>query len=444
MSRTPRTRPGGTGAACRAQAATVVAAVVSQGRSLSEALPPALAQLPARDGGLLQELCYGTVRWQIPLDYLVNRLLRQPLPAHAVTLRALLLVGLYQLFYLRIPGYAAVAATVAATAAIGQPRARGLVNAVLRNSQRQREALQQELAADPTLTSAHPAWLLAAIRSAWPAHWTAIVAANNRRPPMALRVNLSRISRSDYLERLTTAAIAAKPDVLVASAVVLADPCGVESLPGFADGLVSVQDPAAQLAAELLAAERGQRVLDACAAPGGKTGHLLERTPDLELVALDQDRQRLARVADNLQRLGLHATLQPGDASAPEQWWDHRPFDRILLDAPCSGSGVIRRHPDIKLLRRATDIADLAQRQQRMLNALWPLLRAGGRLLYATCSLLPDETQTVIDAFLAGHDDAEPLPIGPGHPAGSGRQLLPGDDSHDGFFYACLSKRTAV
>lgn len=431
------------GGACRAGAAAVIGAVLGQGRSLSDALPPALAQASSQDSGLLQELCYGTLRWQIPLDHMLSRLLHRPLPAQAVTLRALLLVGLYQLFYLRIPSYAAVAATVAATAAIGQPRAAGLVNAVLRNGQRRRDALRQEITSDPILSAAHPAWLLAALQKAWPRHWQAIVAADNDRPPMVLRVNLSRISRNDYLNRLEAAGRPAKSDALTASAVVLAEPCPVELLPGFAEGLVSVQDAAAQLAAELLAAEPGQRVLDACAAPGGKSGHVLERTSGLELLALDQDPLRLRRVADNLQRLGQRARLITGDAGCPANWWDGRPFDRILLDAPCSGSGVIRRHPDIKLLRRASDITDLAVRQRRLLEALWPLLRPGGRLLYAVCSLLPLETSALVDGFLADHGEACAITLNVGHPAGSGRQLLPGDGTYDGFFYACFGKRPA-
>lgn len=428
------------GAHCRARAAEVLVRVLEAGQSLNEALVPALAQVEPRDSGLLQELCYGVLRWQIPLVYFREQLLHRPLPARAGLLRVLLLVGLYQLFYLRIPPYAAVAATVAATRLLGQPRAGGLVNAILRSAQRRQQVLRTALGADPVLASAHPGWLLETIRTAWPQDWPGIVAANNARPPLVLRVNLSRLSRDDYLDRLTTAGIAASSEPLAAGAVVLEQPCPVDTLPGFTAGLVSVQDAAAQLAAPLLAAEAGQRVLDACAAPGGKTGHLLEHTPDLDLLALDNEPTRLRQVADNLTRLGLRARLQPGDATQPDAWWDGRPFDRILLDAPCTGTGVIRRHPDIKQLRRASDVATLARQQQRMLAALWPLLRPGGRLLYVTCSILPAETRAVIAAFLASHRDATALPLPVGCPAGAGRQLLPGAGNHDGFFYAGLRK----
>lgn len=430
------------GAACRARAAEVLAAVLSRGRSLNDALPPALDRVNARDGALLQELCYGTLRWCLPARHLLGQLLHRPLPTRESVLHALLLIGLYQLYQLRIPAYAAVAATVAATRLIDRPHARGLVNAVLRNAQRRETELRAALAADPVLASAHPAWLLERLQQAWPDDWPAIVAADTARPPMALRVNLARIGRDAYRDRLAATGLNAEPDPCLASALVLDHPCEVDALPGFAEGLVSVQDPAAQLAAPLLDPQPGQRVLDACAAPGGKTGHLLEYAPDLDLLALDNDATRLERVRDNLDRLELHARLIVGDAGRPEEWWDGQPFERILLDAPCTGSGVIRRHPDILVLRRPEDVATLAARQHALLDALWPLLTSGGRLLYATCSVLPEETRQVVDAFLTRHGDAtaESIPDDRWRASGAGYQLLPGEDHRDGFFYARLRK----
>ncbi|MDX1655623.1 MAG: 16S rRNA (cytosine(967)-C(5))-methyltransferase RsmB, partial [Candidatus Competibacteraceae bacterium] len=315
----------------------------------------------------------------------------------------------------------------------------GLVNAVLRQGQRRREALKEILLADP----AHPPWLLKMLQRDWPEHWPAVVAANNAHPPLTLRVNLSRISREVISQRLAAAGLSAIPTGK--AGLTLLQAVDVERLPGFAEGLLSVQDAAAQLAAPLLDPRPGQRLLDACAAPGGKTGHLLERCPKVELTALDLDPARLERVTDNLSRLGLEARVVTGNALEPAAWWDGRPFDAILLDAPCSGSGVIRRHPDIKLLRQPADIPLLARRQQDLLTALWPLLAPGGRLLYATCSVLRAENEAVIAAFLAQQPDARELPIEAnwGEVAYHGRQILPGQEGMDGFFYACLGREPA-
>lgn len=427
----------------RAAAARVLGQVLAQGQSLSTALPPLLARVAGGERGLFQELCYGTLRWYPRLEVLLHRLLHRPLHAREAEVQALLLIGLYQLLYLRIPDHAVVAETVAATRDLGKTWATGLVNAVLRNLQRQRDTWLAELAQDPVGRYAHPQWLLQRLQHDWPADWLAIVAANNAHPPCTLRVNLSRLSRATYLERLATVGLAASASPVGAAAVTLATACGPEALPGFAEGEVSFQDAAAQLAAGLLDLRPGLRVLDACAAPGGKTGHILETEPALaELVALDQDEARLRRVADNLRRLGLHARLQVGDATTPETWWNGVPFDRILVDAPCSGTGVIRRHPDIKRLRRADDGATLAVTQRRLLNRLWPLLAAGGRLVYATCSLLAEENEDTMAVLLSEQADAQELPILAdwGRPRHYGRQLLPGEQDMDGFYYACLVK----
>lgn len=427
----------------RAIAVTILTRVAHDGQSLSSLIPHALEPLPPERRPLAQELCYGTLRWWPRLEWLLARLLDKPLKAKEADVHALLLLGLYQLSYMDIPPHAAVSETVAVTALLKKEWARGLVNAVLRRFQRERDELEQALAADEAASNAHPAWLLSELQQSWPKQWQAIVAANNARPPMTLRVNRARQSRDDYLTMLTEVAIDAHPSVHAPDALTLERPVTVEQLPGFADGLVSVQDAAAQLAAPLLDARSGMRVLDACAAPGGKSGHLLELCPDLDLYALDIEERRLERVGENLARLGVKAKLLAADAAEPAAWWDGQPFDRILLDAPCSASGVIRRHPDIKLLRRAEDIDQLVQLQGSILDALWPLLRPGGILLYATCSVLPRENGEQLANFLARQEDAVNLPLDQtwGQSTAIGRQILPGQDGMDGFYYACIGKQ---
>lgn len=423
------------GAGVRAEAARVVARVVADGASLDAAL--AGQRLGERERALARALASGAVRWHYRLDWLVRELLDRPLPKREAVLAALLRIGLFQLEFMRVPEHAAVSATVEASRLIGRAGHAKLVNAVLRRFQRERAALTERIKQNPEAHYAHPRWLLERFERDWPAQWPAIVAANNEQPPMWLRVNLRRGSRADYLERLAAAGIAAEPSGAVASAVELAAPLSVGELPGFAEGAVSVQDAAAQHAALLLDVGPGQRVLDACAAPGGKTAHLLERCPALaELWALDHDPKRLALVEDNLERLGLSAQLRVADAGRPEEWWDGTPFERILLDAPCSATGVIRRHPDIKVLRRPEDIARSRSTEARLLAALWPLLAPGGRLLYATCSVLREENAELIGEFLAATPEAR-LEGGPDRTL----QILPGEANMDGFYYACLAKR---
>ncbi len=429
----------------RLTAVRVLAQVLGEGRSLATALPPSLARTADRDRSLVQALCYGTLRWQPHLDALLNRLLERPLKTREHQVRALLLSALYQILHLRAPDYAVVSQTVAAARSLGKPWAAGLANAVLRGFLRRREALLANLAEDLAAHHAHPAWLLEQLQQDWPQDWEAIAAAANHHPPLTLRVNLTRLDRADYLARLAAVGLVAAPVPHAPAAVVLEQPLEVERLPGFAEGLVSVQDAGAQLAAELLDPRPGLAVLDACAAPGGKTGHILERQPKLaRVLALDVDANRLARVGDNLRRLGLGAELCAGDGLEPARWWDGRPFDRILLDAPCSATGVIRRHPDIKVLRAATDIPTLAARQQSLLEALWPLLAPSGRLVYATCSVLRAENEAVVGAFLNRHPDAQEQPIAAtwGRAVSHGRQVLPGEHTMDGFYYACLAKHS--
>lgn len=433
----------------RALAAEIIVDVAGRGRTLDDALEAAVADacrarpLPQRDLAFVQELAYGVVRWYPRLDRIADALLTKPLAPKERHVKALILIGLYQLDHLRVPDHAAVAETVAAAAAFNKPWATGILNAVLRRYQREGAILRAQLADDPVFASAHPAWLLARLRAVWPAQWQEIVAANNQRPPLALRVNLTRGTRTDYLDKLRADTLEAEISAYTPCGVVLREPVPVTRLPGFDAGLVSVQDVAAQHAAILLDAPPGARVLDACAAPGGKTGHILEHSPALaELVAVDIDAVRLDRVADNLKRLGLAATLVAGDAAVPAAWWDGRPFDRILLDAPCTGTGVIRRHPDIKLNRRPADVAQLADRQAQLLAGLWPLLAPGGKLLYVTCSVLPEENEAQMTRFVEGRSEARILPpdLACGSARPIGHQILPGEGGMDGFYYACVQK----
>jgi 16S rRNA (cytosine967-C5)-methyltransferase len=429
--------PGKSGTAVRALAARLNARVVAGGASL-QALAGLDAELPERDRPLLKAMLKGSLRWHHRLDWTLSRLLDRPLKQGEAELGALLRIGLTQLEVLSIPDHAAVSATVGASARLGLGRARGLVNAVLRRYLRERTALAAAEADDEVALFSHPRWLIDALKRDWPADWRRILEAGNALPPLWLRVNRRAISREAYLASLSAAGFTAEASPVLEDAILMAEPCPVEALPGFAAGQVSVQDAAAQMAPGLMRLAPGLRVLDACAAPGGKTAHMLEVCPDLaELVALDSDELRLARIASNLTRLGLAgARLVHGDAREPEAWSDGARFDRILVDAPCSAAGVIRRHPDIKVLRRAGDPIELARDQARLLDALWPLLSPGGRLVYATCSVLRCENFGVIEAFAARTPDAELAAFG----GEEHFQVLPGQANMDGFYYACLSK----
>ncbi len=426
------------GVAPRAQAARAVHAVRVQGRSLDDALAEAATEVALRDRPLLQALAYGTVRWHRRLAGFTDRLLTRPLQPRDAILADLLAVGLFQLEAMRVPPRAAVHATVAATEVLHRPRARGLVNAVLRRFQRERDSLVRAVDAQPAFRHAFPDWLYAALAEDWPEEVEALATASNAVPPMWLRVNAARGSREAYADRLAAAGHAARSHPEAPEALCLETPAEVAALPGWAPGDVSVQDAAAQLAARLLAPAPGQRVLDACAAPGGKTAHLLETTPGVaELVALDVSPGRLAELERGLARLSLRARCLVGDAAHPAAWWDGRPFDRILIDAPCSATGVIRRHPDIKLLRRPEDVDRLVGLQAAILDALWPLLAPGGRLVYATCSVLRRENDSQIAAFLQRTPDAILAPDS-GVISRPGRQILTGETNMDGFYYACL------
>lgn len=432
-------------------AARVLARVLQQGESLTAALDSAFQRfhsgpeaapgkaLQPKDKAFVQALCYGVCRHYHRLDFMLTGLLSKPLKD--MEIKALLLAGLYQLSFMRVKPHAAVSETVSAIR--NKPWAKALVNAVLRNYLRERDVLEAKADKAPSALFSHPDWLIGQIEQDWPEQAAECLLANNEQPPMSLRVNLAKIGRDDYRQLLIELGMNASMVSFCPSALILDNPVPVESLPGFAEGFVSVQDAAAQLAAELLDVGFGQRVLDVCAAPGGKAAHILEYQSQLnELVAIDIDESRMRRVADNMRRLGLQATLLAGDAAKPEGWWDGRLFDRILLDAPCSASGVIRRHPDIKLLRRPDDIIALKALQKNLLNAVWPLLAPGGLLLYATCSIFKQENERQIQDFLVEHQDDIEQPIDAvwGHVCEYGRQILTGESAMDGFYYARLRK----
>lgn len=429
----------------RAEAARAVVACLG-GSSLDDALARLPATLAARDTAFAKTLAYGVLREHRLLAWLIGQLLDKPLPAGSAV-HALLAVGLHQLRSLGTPPHAAVGATVDATEALGIAKARGLVNAILRRYQRESAALEERVPAEPAIRHSYPDWLAQAIGRDWREAQLPVLEAGNQPAPLTLRVNRQRSGRDDYGLRLADAghgssALPGLPDSLR-----LDEPCPVEQLPGFADGLASVQDASAQLAAGLLELHPRQRLLDACAAPGGKTAHALERCPELQVTALDKDAKRLQRVRQSLERLGLSCVGLAADAADTARWWNGEMFDRILLDAPCSGTGVIRRHPDIKWLRRADDIPRLAAEQTRLLEALWPTLAPGGLLVYATCSILRAEGEEVVRSFLVKTPDAQEKKIEAdwGEARSVGRRLAPGELNGfdgDGFYYARLVKRS--
>ena len=418
--------------------ASKAVAEVLAGRSLDRVLKKTWSQhgaaLTASEHGAIQDISFGSLRFYGELKAILAKLVARPL--QDADIFALLIVALFQLRYSKAASHAVVDHAVKTVEAIGKPHLKALVNAVLRNYLRQSETLSAALHDDLEARFSYPAWWIDTVRAQYPQQWESILSVGNQHPPMTLRVNRRRCDVSAYLQQLADAGIAAS--LGEHGAIILAHPIGIERLPGFADGMASIQDQGAQYCAHLLDLAPGQRVLDACAAPGGKTGHILEFA-DVELTAIDKDAERLSQVSDNLHRLKLTAKLMAADATKLEKWWDKQLFERILCDAPCTASGVVKRHPDIKWLRRAADVASFAQQQAQLLSALWRTLTPGGKLLYATCSIFADENQGQVAAFCRQHSDAELLPL-PGASA-DGLQLLPSDAS-DGFFYALLQKRS--
>ncbi|HEY4291824.1 16S rRNA (cytosine(967)-C(5))-methyltransferase RsmB [Luteibacter sp.] len=428
----------------RALAAEALAEIALSGHSLRDVADRALPRLPdARDRALLTALLHDGARWWPRFDAALDHLLDKPIRRNEPVIHALLVTGLVQLDVLELPAYAAVAATVEAARELRRPRLAGLVNAVLRRWQRERETLSAALDAVPATRHAHPGWLAEAIARDWPGQADAVLAAANTEPPLMLRANRRRTERDELAGRLRAAGQDVERHAWLADGLVLPHSTDVTRLPGFDDGFFAVQDGAAQVPADLLDLADGQRVLDACAAPGGKACHALERAK-VDLLAVEFDAKRTPRIRQNLARLGLEAEVVVGDAGDAAGWWDGRAFDRVMIDAPCSATGVIRRRPDVRLHRRATDIDALVAQQERILAACWQTLAPGGRLLYVTCSLLRRENEGVVGAFLSGHADASALPLSlpVGQPAAIGWQILPGDGDLDGMYYALLEKKS--
>lgn len=426
----------------RSAAALTIAEVQLKHRSLNVVMAAFLPQLNDNERSFYQQLCYGVLRLHPTLIFLGNQLLKKPFKNKDADIAALLLSGLYQLRDLRTPSHAAISETVNAAKKLGKQWATGLLNACLRNYQRQQTELEAQLQHDPVAGTAHPEWLLQQYQSDWPDHWQQITQANNQQAPMMLRVNRQQASRETYLQQLLQQDIDATALRDCDDGVLLSKACDVNALPNFETGMASVQDGAAQLVIKMLDIQPDQHILDACAAPGGKSCHILEQHPDNTLIALDISAERLKQIEQNLSRLQLSAQLKAADASDTDAWWDGELFDRILIDAPCSGSGVIRRHPDIKLLRRPEDITSLAHTQQQLLDKLWPLLKADGLMVYTTCSAFKKENEQQIEAFLQRHPDAKELRFeqAPATARPYGYQRLPGDDVMDGFYYACLRR----
>ena len=422
----------------RLQAVRVLSSLVRDGKSFSDLLPVAQQDLEARDAALLQELTFGVCRNYGKLDGIVSQLLKKPLRNKDTDVRMLIWLALYEMEFMRTPDYAVTSSYVDLTKKIKKPWARALVNASLRQFVRDKPKLMEQVADLHSL----PVWMERSIAKDWPEQAADIFAALNERAPLTLRVNQLQVDRDTYRSTLQEAGLTTETCEQVKSGLRVLESPPVMSLPGFDAGQFSVQDQSAQLAAELLDPKPQERILDACAAPGGKSCHLLELQPTLDLVCLDESEQRLQRVRQNLQRLKLNAGVLAGDAAAPDDWWDQQLFDAILLDAPCSALGAMRRHPDIRLLRRGTDIKALTELQLDLLWALWPLLKRGGRLLYATCSVLKQENEQRVAKFLAETDNATEVPINAdwGVATSCGRQILPGQHQADGFYYALLRK----
>lgn len=430
------------GALPRLNAARALQRVLDAGQALEPALEPLLASATeARDRALARRLCHAVLRDWPAIDDALNQLLRKPLPRRSRTVRFVLVVGLAELRQHREPDHAVVHCAVEAVRAGGWAPLAGLVNAVLRNYLRRAEAIEAGQTSDPVFAWGYPRWLIERVRADWPEGWEGILGEGNRPPPLVLRINRRHWTRDQARNALRTAGLAARAPVLPADALILERHAHVSSLPGFAEGGLSVQDGAAQLATEALELDDGLRVLDACAAPGGKAAHILERAR-VNLTALDVDPARVERMARSLDRLGLSAHCRAADAGRPEDWWDGQPFDRILIDAPCSATGVIRRHPDIRWLRKPADIKALVSTQRMLLDALWPLLAPGGILVYVTCSLLREENERQATSFVERHGHIEVIEQTgwPGRACGPGHQILPGEADMDGFYYLSVRR----
>lgn len=423
-------------------AVEIITKVLAEKRSLSQLLSKEY-NLSKDDQALLKELVYGVIRWFFLLKALSSHFLKKELRSKDLDIQVMILLGLYQLLYMRIPQHAAVYETVKLTKMLKKPWAKALVNAVLQNFLREKITALHAIESIESAYYSHPEWLIAAIKTAWPTNWQAILLANNEKPPMSLRINCQKTTREKYQSLLKEHNISSDAIAHTSQGIQLEHAKSIESLPHFFQGFVSVQDGAAQLAAELLNLKPHLAVLDACAAPGGKTCHILEKETQLtKLSAVEKDSSRIAKIYENLQRLDLKADVICADVEDTELWWDGEQFDRILLDAPCSATGVIRRNPDIKILRTVSDISELAKLQKKIIQKLWPLLKPDGILLYATCSILPAENVGVAKFLLKDNKNCQEIPIKAaiGHSQEVGLQILPGENNMDGFYYALFKK----
>lgn len=397
-----------------------------------------------KEKALIQEMSYGTFRWYIQLEYILNQLLDKKIKKKDSRLKYLILIGLYQLRFMRIPQHAVVSETVNTCKKINMLWAKGLVNAILRRYIRESKAVESYLENDESIKTSHPQWLIKQLKHDWPDHWQTILDANNQRPPMYLRVNQRQTSRDYYLNRMCEAGIKGKATKYSENGILLEEAVDVHKLPGFEEGAVSVQEIAAQFSADLLNLKPGQTVLDACAAPGGKSAHILETEENLNsLTCIEKDPDRTLRLIETMERLKLKASIKTSDINNLDNWWDGNKFDRILLDAPCSAIGVIRRHPDIKFLRSNNEVDKINLLQIKLLNTLWQTLKTDGLLVYVTCSILKQENMDLIRKFITDNDDCEidPIKVEWGLDTGYGRQILTGQENMDGFFYACLKKK---
>ena len=428
----------------RATAARIIATLLTNKDNLTHLLPEYLCQFSRQeDRAFIQNLCFGVMRWYFSLEFILENLLGKKIRTKDQDIRALALIGLYQFIHLRVPEHAAISATVDACVDLNKPWAKNLLNAILRRYQREQEIWNNKTNEQAETKYAHPAWMIQRYQKEYPQNWESICIENNCHPPMYLRVNINRISRENYRELLFKHDIESEITRFSNSGLRLVHPVDVVRLPRFQDGFVSVQDLAAQLCTELLALRDNMTILDACAAPGGKLAHLLESGRHFQkVVAIEQNGERYSRLVDTLTRLGLNADLLQENACNTDHWWDGVLFDRILLDVPCSASGVIRRHPDIKFLRTPEEITTITAIQRELLSSMWALLNRGGRLLYVTCSVFNAENDDQIKYIVENEDNIKPVDISAdwGTATKYGRQVLPGQDDMDGFYYACLEK----
>ena len=431
----------------RAVAAKILQQIIFDGRSLSSLIPQQLACIDdSKDKALAQAIVFGVMRWFETLDFITVGLLKSPLKEKDKDILVLMLMGIYQLRDMRVPEYAAISETVKLVPKKKRIWAKGLINAVLRQYQRNKKAIEETVTNDPEARSSHPGWLLERLQTDWPAKWSDIIDANNSQGTMTLRVNVQKNSREEYLTLLSEKGIEAEATRFSDYGIVLTSAVDVNILPGFDKGLVSVQDEAAQLAAQLLTPQNGDLILDACSAPGGKTAALLEREPGAKVTALDVSPQRLEQVEQTLRRLSLKAETRAADAKTLADNFPAAHFDRILLDVPCSATGVIRRNPDVKFHRTSNDIVTVVDTQKQILDAAWKVLKPGGVLLYATCSIIRDENDKQITNFIQHNSDAQEIAISAewGVDVDAGRQIIPGQDGMDGFYYALLCKLDAA